>query len=73
MSSESSLRLWRTYKAAGRPWPVICPEDDVVDYMVMEAVSIKVSLDDQKRQEEAEEKAKRKEFKSDKSELEKFR
>ena len=42
MASESSTRLWRACKAAGRPWPVLCPEDDVVDFMVMEAVYLKV-------------------------------
>lgn len=33
--------MWRVYKDAGRPWPVLCPEDDVIDYMVMEAVALK--------------------------------
>lgn len=33
--------MWRVYKKANRPWPVICPDDDVLDYMIMEAVALK--------------------------------
>ena len=40
--------MWRVHKEAGRPWPVICPEDDVIDYMVMEAVAIRVQREDEK-------------------------
>jgi hypothetical protein len=65
--------MWRVYKAGGRPWPVICPEDDVLDYMVMEAVSIKAAMEDKKRQEEEKAEAERKEYKSDFSELERYR
>lgn len=42
--------MWRVNKAAGRPWPVLIPDDDVLDYMVMEAVAIKVQREDSKAQ-----------------------
>ena len=48
VASPSSIRLWRVCKAAGRPWPVLDP-DDVIDFMVMEAVEVNVLKDDQKR------------------------
>jgi hypothetical protein len=60
--------MWRVCKEAGRPWPVIC-DDDVVDYMVMEAVALAVRKEDDeevKRQE-------RERFKKDHSQLEQFR
>lgn len=59
MASENSIRLWRVHKDAGRPWPVICAEDDVIDYMVMEAIAIRVRREDEK----AAKKAKREEWK----------
>jgi hypothetical protein len=37
--------MWRVHKEAGRPWPVLC-KDDVIDYMVMEAVAMKVDRED---------------------------
>jgi hypothetical protein len=52
---------------------VICPEDDVIDYMVMEAVSIKVNREDAKAQREAEKRQAVAEFKRDTSDLDKFR
>jgi hypothetical protein len=60
--------MWRTHKAANRPWPVIS-QDDVIDYMVMEAVALKVRTEDEK----AEKQRQREEFKKDKSRLNKFR
>lgn len=56
MASESSTRMWRVCKDAGRPWPIICPEDDVLDYMVMEAVHLKVQDEEAKARKEAERK-----------------
>ncbi len=52
---------------------MFCPEDDVIDYMVMEAVALKVNREDEQRSKEAEEALKRKGWKADKTELEKFR
>ena len=72
MSSESSVRLWRATKAAGRPWPRLS-DDDVLDFMVMEAVAIRVRKIDDEAQRKAERAAKRKEWQADTSELEKFR
>ena len=50
MASESSIRLWRVCKEANRPWPVICSEDDVLDYMIMEAVFLRVRRQDERDQ-----------------------
>lgn len=36
------MRLWRVCKQAGRPWPTL-DDDDVIDYLVMEAVAVKAS------------------------------
>ena len=60
--------MWRTYKAANRPWPVL-DKDDVIDYMVMEAVSMKIRKEDN----EAEKQQERKSFKKDHSKLAKYR
>jgi hypothetical protein len=46
--------MWRVCKEAGRSWPVICPEDDVIDYMIMEAVYLKVNREDREAQKEQE-------------------
>ena len=43
--------MWRVCREAGRPWPVLS-DDDVIDYMVMEAVALRA-----KKQEENERKA----------------
>lgn len=45
--------MWRVCKDAGRPWPVLC-DDDVIDYMVMEAVAIKVRKAEEKAAKDAE-------------------
>ena len=47
--------------------------DDVLDYMLMEAVATKVAVEDKQAQEEAEKAAKKKEWKEDTSELNEFR
>jgi hypothetical protein len=52
--------MWRVHKAAGREWPTLC-EDDVIDYMVMEAVFMKVQAEDaaaEKKAQVAQEKTK---------------
>ena len=46
--------MWRVHKESGRPWPTIVPEDDVLDYMVMEAVALKVQKEDREAQKNAE-------------------
>lgn len=48
------------HKEAGRPWPQLS-EDPVIDYMVMEAVALRVREED----EEAEKKRKRDEWKKE--------
>lgn len=39
--------MWRVCKAAGRPWPKLS-DDDVIDYMVMEAVALKINREDER-------------------------
>lgn len=63
-----SARVWRATKAANRPWPVLC-EDDVVDFQVMEAVYLKVTMEDIKNREKAEKEQKKKDWKKDISAL----
>jgi hypothetical protein len=46
--------MWRTYKEAGRPWPVL-DDDPIIDYMIMEAVYLKVLREERDAQKEAEE------------------
>lgn len=45
--------MWRVYRSSGRPWPQL-HEDEVIDYMVMEAVSLKVKKQDEQARKEAE-------------------
>lgn len=65
MDSTLATRLWRICKESNRPFPKVS-DDDVTDYMVMEAVAIKAAHEDEKAQKEAEEKRKRDEFKKGK-------
>lgn len=60
--------MWRVYRAANRPWPVISP-DPVIDYMVMEAVYLKVQVEDA----QAEKQREIADWKTDKSKLDQFR
>lgn len=39
-------------EAANRPWPVIDEADDVIDFLVMEAVAIKVQREEVKAAQE---------------------
>lgn len=39
------MRLWRTSKEAGRPFPVL-DEDDVIDFMIVEAISARVNKEE---------------------------
>lgn len=48
--------MWRVCKEAGRSWPVICA-DPVLDYMVMEAVMLKVRKQDEEAHKVEERKA----------------
>lgn len=69
MGSTTADRLWRVCKEAGRPWPVIDETDDVIDFMIMEAVTIKINREEKKKAKERE----HKEFKRDKEGLAKLR
>lgn len=68
VASKSAERLWHIHKQAGRPWPTLS-EDDVTDYMVMEAVAIKAA----KQEEKAQRQAKAQDFKQDKEGLDRLR
>lgn len=63
MDSTSSTRLWRTCKASGRPFPTVS-DDDVLDFMVMEAVTLKVQAEDAAAAKKAEQEREKKEWKS---------
>lgn len=52
MASTTAIRIWRVNNDAGRPWPVLIPEDDFLDYMVMEAVALRVRNEDRKAERE---------------------
>jgi len=60
--------MWRIYRAAGRSWPRLSP-DDVIDYMVMEAVALKAQAEDDELAKSRE----KKQWQGDFSELDKFR
>lgn len=47
MSAPDTVRMWRTYKEAGRPIPRFS-DDDYVDYCVIEAISLKVLKEEAK-------------------------
>ncbi len=66
MASDLGPRLWRVSKEAGRPVPRFS-EDDVIDYMVLEAVALKVW----KQEEEASKKKEKSDWKNDKESLKK--
>lgn len=54
--------MWRICKEAGRPWPVLS-EDPVIDYMIMEAVALRVHAQDEAERKDRE----RKEWKKQKA------
>jgi hypothetical protein len=60
-------------RAAGRPFPELT-DDDVMNYLITEAVYLKVNHEDREAQKEAEEQAKRDQWKEEaKESLERFR
>lgn len=58
------MRLWRTNKAANRPFPKIS-DDPVIDYLIMEAIALKANKEDREAEEKAREDAKRDAWKKD--------
>ena len=64
VASEAGLRFYRVYKESGRPLPKFS-DDDVIDYMVLEALTIKAW----QAEEEARKKQKNKEWRRDKEKL----
>lgn len=60
MASTAATRIFRVCKETGRPFPKVS-DDDVIDFMVLEAVTLKVMHEDN---EEAK-KQRKKEWKKD--------
>jgi hypothetical protein len=60
--------MWRAHKASGRPWPILS-EDEVLDYLILEAVAVKASKEDA----EAVKQTEVERWKRDTSQLEAFR
>lgn len=69
MASTLSTRMWRVYKESGRPFPDLCDGDDVLDYMLVEALALKANKEDS----EAAKEQKIKDWKKETSTLDKFR
>lgn len=60
--------MWRASLAGRRPWPKLS-DDDVIDFMIMEAVALKIQKEDR----EAEQVREKKSFKKDFSSLDHLR
>lgn len=72
MDSKTATRMWRIYKESNRPWPVIC-EDDVVDFMIMEAVAVRSKIEQDEAEKEQARMKEVKDWKKDKSGLDNLR
>lgn len=59
--------MWRVFKEAGRPFPRFT-EDDVLDYMLIEAILLKVQRED----EEQRKKQKTREWRANRDDLKQF-
>lgn len=68
VNSPDAMRIWQVNKAAGRPLPTFS-DDDVIDYMVMEAIALKVA----KKEKEEAKKREIEDWKKDKSSLNEHR
>lgn len=68
MESSTGTRIWRAYKEANRPWPQL-DDDDVIDFMITEAIAVKVAKEDQ----DEDRKQETKKWKKDKEGLNKLR
>lgn len=62
------MRLWRTSKEAGRPFPVL-DDDDVIDFMITEAVAARIYKEEHEGRKEEKVKA----WKKDKAGLDRLR
>jgi hypothetical protein len=68
VASTASSRYYRTLKEAGRPIPQL-HDDDVIDYCILEAISVKVRKED----EEAEKTVAKSQWKRDQEAIAKLR
>lgn len=64
MDSTISMRIWRASKSANRPFPSL-DDDEVVDYLILEALATKAATEEK----DAQKKAKIEAWKKDKSQL----
>src|SRR5690349_19411766 len=64
VASPTSTRIWRVAKAAGREFPRLV-EDDVLDYLITEAVYLKAAAQDEEFRKQAEEEAQREQWKKE--------
>lgn len=62
MVSSLSTRLWLTNREAGRPFPQVS-DDDVLDYLVMEAIRVKIGEEAKEAQKDQERDSWRREVK----------
>lgn len=53
VESDLSMRMWRVYKQAGKPFPKL-DSDDVVDYLITEALATKSAKEDTEARKQAE-------------------
>lgn len=68
MAGTTATRLWRVSKQAGRSFPIL-DDDEVIDFMIAEAIAIKVDKEDS----DAAKKQEREEWKRESSGLEKLK
>lgn len=70
MASPLATRIWISHTESGRPFPVFS-QDDVLDYMVMEAVTLKALTQRREAQEKQEKHQERDSWKNKTDELRK--
>lgn len=63
MASSTSTRLWLTRREAGQPIPDFC-DDDVLNFLVTEAIRVKVGEEMRQQREKMQDHEERKNFRS---------
>lgn len=67
MASTISTRIWRVHKEAGIPFPTLT-EDDVMQYLIVEAVMVKVKREEAEAAKAAEKEAKKRQWEEEAAE-----
>jgi hypothetical protein len=67
VASPTSTRIWRTLKAAGKPFPDFT-DDDVLNYLITEAVFIKATEEEAVARKQAEKEREREDWKKEQQE-----